>query len=108
MFEFLWDLKPDKINIQCLTSEYEKGGLKMIDINMFITSLKCSWIKRFMDENNKGQWKNLYLNIIKKYGGKLIFECDTNSKIIPNMFKENNRNNFTMVKYEKTATTQRN
>ena len=88
MFSFLWDSKPDKINRQRLTSEYENGGLKMIDINMFITSLKCSWIKRFMDENNRGQWKTLYLDIIEKYGGKLIFECDLNKEIITDMFKE--------------------
>ena len=44
----------------------KKGGIKMIDINMFLNALKGIWIKRIMDDQNNGQWKLAYLEIIKK------------------------------------------
>ena len=46
MFEFLWNSKVDKVRRNVTTQDYFSGGLKMVDINSFIISLKCSWIKR--------------------------------------------------------------
>ena len=31
---------------------YEKGGLRMVDINQFINALKISWIRRSITEEN--------------------------------------------------------
>ena len=62
----------------------------MLDINLFINSLKCSWIKRLFDNNNHGQWKTFYLQKINKYGGKLLFDCNLNENSILKMFPENN------------------
>ena len=73
MYKFIWDKKPDKIKREVLTSDYESGGLKMIDIKLFLRSLKASWIKRIMDTENKGSWKVFYTLIINKVGGNLIF-----------------------------------
>jgi hypothetical protein len=42
MFAFLWDNKPDKIKRDVLFKNYKLGGLKMLDIDMFINSLKFS------------------------------------------------------------------
>ena len=40
---------PNVIKIRAVViQEYRKGGLKMLDINKFIMSLKCSWIKRII------------------------------------------------------------
>ena len=44
MLDFLWDGKPDKIKIETLLQSYENNGLKMIDIEIFIKTIKCSWI----------------------------------------------------------------
>ena len=88
MFNFIWDNKPDKIKRKTLYQEYINGGLKMLDLNKFILSLKSSWIKRLLDENNKGQWKNIYRNKLKQYGGHLIFKCDLSNKDVKFMFKE--------------------
>ena len=82
MFEFLWDKKPDKIKRQIISQKYENGGLKMIDIYKFINSLKTSWIKRILDDNNKGMWKLFYNENILKFGGKLLFECNLTEKDI--------------------------
>ena len=57
---------------------------------MFLNALKGSWIKRIMDDQNNGQWKLAYLEIIKKYGGKLIFECDLTKEMISEMVGKNN------------------
>ena len=54
MYNFLWDGKPDKIKRETITQDYEHGGLKMIDIETFIWSLKAGWVKRLAHtENNK-------------------------------------------------------
>ena len=42
MFNFIWDGKPDKIKRGTLIQDYEQGGLKMIDIENFILSLRVS------------------------------------------------------------------
>ena len=42
MYEFIWDGKPEKIKRDTLTKKYEYGGLKMIDIETFIESLKIT------------------------------------------------------------------
>ena len=53
MFNFIWDGKPEKIKRETLTKDYDKEGLKMIDLKTFIISLNISWIKRMLDyENN--------------------------------------------------------
>ena len=56
MFEFLWNKKTDKIKKKVITGRYEDGGLKMLDIEKFINSLKASWIKRLLDNQNNGIW----------------------------------------------------
>ena len=49
LFKFIWDGKPDKIKRCVITSNLEQGGLKMINLSTFISSLKLSWIKRFLE-----------------------------------------------------------
>ena len=45
-FKFLWDGKGDKIKRDIMISDYEDGGLKMIDIRLFTQALKLSWVKK--------------------------------------------------------------
>lgn len=73
IFSFLWDGKPEKIKREIIVQPYENGGLKMLDFDIFLNTLKCSWIKRLSDPNNQGKWKNIYLNKLKKVGGIEIF-----------------------------------
>ena len=70
MYDFLWDSKPAKIKREILTMDYEKGGLKMIDLETFIKSLKICWIKRMIESEDNGILANLnpleenfYLNV---------------------------------------------
>ena len=52
MYDFLWVSKPDKISRQTIKQDLSNGGLKMIGLNLFTNALKCSWIKRIMDDQN--------------------------------------------------------
>jgi hypothetical protein len=53
----------------------EDGGLKMTNIPNFIDGLKIAWVKRYLDENNKGTWKLLSHNDIEGFGGDWIWLC---------------------------------
>ena len=69
MFEFLWNSKVDKVRRNVTTQDYFSGGLKMVDINSFIISLKCSWIKRLTSctcYSNK-QWMDMFFANKKKH-----------------------------------------
>ena len=90
MYNFLWNNKPDKIKRKQLTQNYQNGGLRMLDIYLFINSLKCSWIKRLFENKNKGQWKLFYFNEINNFGGKLLFESSLNKDVVLTMFPKRN------------------
>ncbi len=76
MFTFLWDGKPDKISRNTIIQAYENCGLKMINIHAFITSLKCSWIKRL--KGTQHQLKRVYNEELNKHGGEILFKSNLN------------------------------
>ena len=43
----IWENKTEKCKRNLITQNYTRGGIKMININNFITALKCTWIRRF-------------------------------------------------------------
>ena len=45
-----------------MISEYEDGGLKMIDIRLFIQVLKLNWVEKYLDTGNHAKWK-LFFNL---------------------------------------------
>ena len=76
MFAFIWDNKPDKIKREQMYKSKEDGGLNVPNLKLFVQSIKTSWIKRYIDENNHGKWKLFFDNILSKRGGSLIFDCN--------------------------------
>ena len=89
MFSFIWDNKPDKIKRDVLIKDYKLGGLKMLDIDMFINSLKGSWIKRIYDNDNPSILKQYYQDLLNKHGGDIIFKSKVDSAHINHMFPKN-------------------
>ena len=87
MYAFLWDNKPDKIKRSTLIKDYNQGGLRMIDTEKFIWSLKASWIKRFLQSENKSLLKTLYENDFREFGGNILFECNFNEFDVLKHFK---------------------
>ena len=82
LFEFLWDGKPDKIKRSTAKLKFEKGGLGMIDVELFDKSLKLTWLRKLIVGNSK--WKALILTVypelekIPYYGDQLVDEMKTN------------------------------
>ena len=83
LFDFLWNGKGDKIKRTVVTKDYDKGGLKMIDINVFNQSLKVSWIKKYLDQTNRGKWEFIFDDSLKKHGGEAIFSYNLHKEDIP-------------------------
>ena len=45
LFKFLW-ISVDKVTRVSVINDYEKGGLKMIDLESMVKSLRLAWLKR--------------------------------------------------------------
>ena len=62
-YAFLWDGKPDKIKRINLTQNYQKGGLKMINLGLFIKAMKSTWIRRKV-KSPDSPWATLFRNCV--------------------------------------------
>lgn len=51
LFRFVWGHKNDKIKRTKLVQHHSKDGLKMVQIDSFIKSMKLSWLKRLSTSN---------------------------------------------------------
>ena len=78
IFKFLWNGK-DKIRRVSVISNYEEGGIKMVDVDSMIKSLRLAWLKRIFS-SNAGAWKNYLEYILKESGDLLLFSCDYDVK----------------------------
>ena len=54
LYTFLWNGKGDKTKQKVMINDFGTGGIKMVDISSFNKSLKTTWIKKYLDNNNKG------------------------------------------------------
>ena len=63
----------DKRTRLSVINEYEKGGLKMIDLETMIKSFSV----------NDGAWKDYIRHQLKRYGGLFLFHCNYNVKDHP-------------------------
>ena len=88
-YKFVWHNKKDKIRRKTLIAEYERGGLKMLDIYSFIKAQKAMWVKRLMSSDN-GSWKalpNLYLQqLLGPNTFKCQMECVTKPANFPGFY----------------------
>ena len=76
IFKFLWK-GVDKVTRLSTINDYEKSGLKMIDLETMVKSLRLAWLKRIFSEND-GTWRNYLRHVLKCYGGSLLFHCNYN------------------------------
>ena len=70
-FKFIWNGNPDKIKRNTLTRDFEKGGLKMIDIESYFISLKKSCVRR-LTESTCANWKLIPLKYFNIFGKTLL------------------------------------
>ena len=78
LFSFLWDGRGERIKRSEMINDYEKGGLKMLDIKTFNSSLKSIWIKKYLDIKNTGKWKLFFDFYLAKHSGKKLFAGNLN------------------------------
>ena len=52
----------------------ENGGLKMVNLETMCQTLKIIWVKRYLDQFNKGKWKVFLQQELGKLGGEMIFK----------------------------------
>ena len=78
IYNFLWKGK-DKVTRVSAINNYEGGGLKMVDIESMIKSLRLSWLKRIFGDNS-GVWKSYLEYLLKETGGLVLFNCNYNIK----------------------------
>ena len=79
IFNFLWDGRGDRIKRSAMINDYDKGGLKMIDIKTFNSSLKVIWVKKYLDSANTGNWILFFDFYHTKHGGKRLFSGNLNT-----------------------------
>ena len=66
---FIWHSSRPKISHKTLCNNFEKGGLKHVDLSSKIISLKYSWLRKLCDKNFH-KWKIIPSHFINKYSGK--------------------------------------
>ena len=79
-YKFLWDGKGNKIKRSIMISDYENGGLRMLDLNSFNKALKLSWMRKYLNDNNSGKWKLLFDFQLDDYGGVEFFRGNLDRK----------------------------
>ena len=57
------------------------GGLNMPDMRLMCKAIKLMGVKRLLNEELR-QWKVIPLYYLEKTGGKLIFECNYDLKLL--------------------------
>ena len=91
LFSFLWKNKRDKIKRVGLYQNYDKGGLRMPDLECMIKALRMTWIPRLLKEGHQS-WKTVPDHFFKRYGGlEFILSCNYNVKFfenLPNFYKD--------------------
>jgi hypothetical protein len=48
LITYLWDDKCEKIKRSILINNFEKGGLNMTNIEMFVTMLQIKWVNSLL------------------------------------------------------------
>ena len=71
---FLWNVV-DKVTRVSVINDYEKGGLKMIDLESMVKSLRLAWLKRLFNDSN-ATWRMYLLHLLKPVGGKFFLNCN--------------------------------
>ena len=83
LFNFLWK-GPDKVTRVSVINEYDKGGLKMTDVDSIVMSLRLAWLKRLFGGNDEF-WKRYLLHLLEPYGGFFFFKCNVDIRDYPNL-----------------------
>ena len=75
LYKFLWNNGPDRISRKNIVKNIQAGGLRMVNVSVFITSLKVTWLRRlimFSDSDNWSTLSRINLNKLFSLGDSYI------------------------------------
>ena len=78
LFKFLWN-GVDKVTRVSAINDYERGGLKMIDVDCIIRSLRLGWLQRVFNDSS-ATWKRYFLYLLEHVGGIFFLSCNFDVK----------------------------
>ena len=52
-YEYLWNIGPDKIKRTVVVQNYQDGCLRMINVDIFIKTLKLTWLRRILLKDSR-------------------------------------------------------
>ena len=67
LFKFLWKGR-EKVTRVSVINDYEKSGVKMIDLESTVKSFRLAWLKRLYNVSN-ATWKAYLLHLLDPVGG---------------------------------------
>ena len=82
-FQFIWNGK-DKIKRSVLTNDYEKGGLKMTNLELYIKAQQIICLKKYWLDY-PSTWKQILDFHFKDYGGKFLLQCNPDLTLLKNV-----------------------
>jgi hypothetical protein len=91
-YEFVWDRKVDKVKRNVATHNIEHGGLGIPNIDVYIKSLKITWLKKCCNPNYSSKWKTILLNeipvdTINMYGPRILLNNYTANPFWKDVFR---------------------
>ncbi len=89
ILDFIWDGKPSRIAYDVLILSIGNGGLKLMDIETKVKSLKAVWVKRFFDLSSH-RWKAAHrFCFIKQWIYTSFFSANQSPlKVKPKLYQE--------------------
>ena len=78
IFKFLWKGR-DRGGRNAVINTYENGGLRVLDFETMVKSLRLTWLRRLYSGEDAG-WKSYFRFLLKGFGGDFIFHCDYDPK----------------------------
>ena len=87
MFKYIWRDGPDKIKRKQIVQNYDRDGLKMIDLQSFIKSLKISWIKRLYWAKPNVTWANRVKECLPPICDLVCYGSDKLQELSKNIIK---------------------
>ena len=75
LFKFLWK-GTDKVRRVSVIHEHGEGGLRMIDLETMVKSLRLAWLKQIFNGNH-GTWKRYLKHRLNSVGGLFFINCNS-------------------------------
>ena len=91
-FSFIWKYKRDKIARKVMINEMQSGGINMIDVKTFNTSMKATWISKLYNGQNE-KWTAIPRKLMSKCELKFLLNMNTEMEKqipinLPQFYKE--------------------